>query len=253
MTRGSLAAGVLGSVLWLSGCATAQQPDPLEPLNRKVFAFNEVVDKAVLKPVATAYKDHIPSPVRKGVTNFFANLGDLWSAVNLMLQGRVGDSLSDVMRFNTNTVFGLLGVLDFATPLGMPRHGEDFGRTLGRWGVGPGAYLVWPLLGPSTLRDSVGLPIEVQISPTLFVEQVPVRNTMTATRLVDTRANLLEATGLLDDLSLDKYAFTRNAYLQRRQKQIERSKPGKPDDDEYEEVTPASPAASAPAAAASAP
>lgn len=221
--RRALAALLLPVVWWLAGCATAQNPDPIEPFNRKMFAFNEAVDQAVLKPVATAYVEHVPSPVRTGVTNFFNNVGDLWSAVNLFLQARVGEGFSDVARFGLNTVFGILGVFDVATDVGLERHGEDLGRTFGRWGAGPGAYIVWPLLGPSTVRDSIGLPIEMQVSPNAFINDVPVRNTLTVTRVINTRANLLGATGLLDDLALDKYSLQRDAFLQRRESQIYRS------------------------------
>jgi phospholipid-binding lipoprotein MlaA len=236
---------VVTASLALGACATAQNPDPFEPVNRKVYAFNDVVDRAVLKPVATVYKDNVPSPVRTGVTNFFANFSDIWSAINLFLQGRVADGLSDLTRVGTNTVFGVLGLFDVATDLGMERHGQDFGQTLGRWGVGPGAYLVLPLLGPSSGRDVLGLPIEWQISPNQFIEQVPVRNTLTATRIVNTRANLLSTTGLLDDIALDKYSFTRDAYLQRRRSLIY---DGNPPDEDAEAPLPAAGAASAPGA-----
>jgi len=207
---------LLCSVVLLTGCATAQRPDPLEPLNRKVFAFNEAVDKVVLKPAAQVYEAVLPSPVQLAVSNFFGNVRDVWSAVNLFLQGRIADGFSDVMRFGTNTVFGFGGVMDVATELGFERHGEDFGQTLGRWGIPNGAYIVWPILGPSTLRDSIGLPVDLQASPESLVSVSLTRNTMTGIRLVSTRAGLLPATKLIDEIALDKYAFVRNAYLQRR-------------------------------------
>jgi phospholipid-binding lipoprotein MlaA len=204
------------STTLIAGCATAQRPDPIEPFNRKIFAFNEGLDKVVLKPVATAYKAVLPSPVQTGVTNFFSNLGDPWSALNLMLQGRVKEGLSDVARFGTNTVVGCLGFVDFASGWGMPRHGQDFGQTLGAWGVGTGAYLVLPVLGPSDLRDTAALPIDSLGRAQTYVHDVPLRNSLTVLQAVNKRANLLQAEKLLDEVSFDKYTFLRDAYLQRR-------------------------------------
>jgi len=245
MRRRRLAA-LLCSVVLLAGCATAQRPDPLEPVNRQVFAFNEAVDQVVLKPVALAYEAVLPSPVQLAVSNFFGNVRDVWSAVNLFLQGRIADGFSDVMRFGTNTVFGFGGVMDVATELGFERHGEDFGQTLGRWGVPNGAYIVWPILGPSTLRDSIGLPVDMQASPEALVSVSLARNTMTGLRLVSTRAGLLSATKLIDEIALDKYAFVRNAYLQRRRSLVYDGNP--PDEEEADPVAdPAAAPASAPA------
>jgi phospholipid-binding lipoprotein MlaA len=224
-----LAAAGLGA-----GCATPQRPDPLEPLNRKVFAFNEGLDKAVLKPTATAYKAVVPGPVRTATTNFFNNLFDVWSAANLFMQGRMTDGLNDLMRFGSNSVFGLLGLADVATEMGLERHNEDFGQTLGRWGVGPGAYIVWPVLGSSTLRDSVALPLEIRITPETFVTPVRAANSMTALRLVNTRANLLQAGDILDGIALDKYVFIRDAYLQRRRNLVYDGDPP-PQDEEDDE------------------
>lgn len=248
-----LAAGLaVGGAGLLAGCATVQQPDPLEPINRKVFAFNEVVDTSVLKPAATVYRRVVPSPVRTAVGNFFHNVKDVWSATNLFLQGRPADGLQDMMRFGTNTVFGLFGLIDVATGLGLERHGEDFGQTLGRWGVSPGAYIVWPLLGPSTVRDSVGLPIEWRFSPNNWVDSVPTRNVLTVTRLVNTRADLLRATGMLDEIALDKYIFVRDAYLQRRRNQVYDGDPP-PLDDLGADYSDDAAAADAPAASAAVP
>jgi len=248
----------LAMACFVAGCATPQRPDPLEPMNRKVYAFNDAVDRTVLKPVATAYQDNIPQPVRTGVTNFFGNVKDVWSAVNLFLQGRVGDGFSDLARFGTNTVFGILGIFDVATDLGMPKHGEDLGQTLGKWGLGPGAYLVLPFFGPSTLRDVTDLPFDLQTSPTGFVEQIPLRNAMTATGIVNTRANLLGASALMDEIALDKYVFLRDAYLQRRLSLVydgnPPAQPAEPEEDLEEEADAAAAAPAAPAAsAASAP
>jgi phospholipid-binding lipoprotein MlaA len=226
---------LLCSAVVLSGCVTAQRPDPLEPLNRKVFAFNDAVDTAVLKPVAQVYKVVLPSPVQLAVSNFFGNVKDAWSAVNLFLQGRFADGFSDVMRFGTNTVFGFAGVMDIATELGFERHGEDFGQTLGRWGVPSGAYIVWPILGPSTVRDSIGLPVDMMATPESLVSVSLTRKTMTGLRLVSARAGVLSATGLIDDIALDKYAFVRNAYLQRRRSLVYDGNP--PDEEEPDEMS----------------
>ncbi len=213
-----LAAGLL------TGCATgpnAQPQDPLEPLNRSVYNFNEAVDSAVLKPVATGYRDTLPSPVRTGVSNFFGNLKDAWSSLNGVLQGRPREAAEDFMRVNVNTVFGLFGLIDVASDMGIPRTTMDFGQTLGRWGVTPGPYLVLPLLGPSTVRDTPGLLVDAHGDP---VSQggadVAVRNSAYVLRAVDTRAGLLATTDLLEQVALDKYTFVRDAYLQRRDEQV---------------------------------
>lgn len=211
-------------VALMTGCATGPQADPrdpLEPFNRSVTRFNDGVDEAVLKPVATAYREVVPSPVRTGVGNFFGNLRDLWSFVNAVLQARPQEAAENFMRFNVNTFFGLGGVIDIASEMGIPRTPLDMGHTLGRWGVPPGPYLVLPLMGPSTLRDGVGLVVDGRADPLGQVEPIADRNGLYALRLTDTRAELLRATDVLDQIALDKYAFTRDAYLQRRQSQIE--------------------------------
>ena len=222
----------LGSLLvtaGLAGCATVQQPNPPEAVNRKLFAFNEALDTALVKPAATAYRAVLPAPVRTAASNFFGNLGDAWSAANLLLQGRVADGLSDVMRVGSNTVFGLLGLADVATEMGLPRHGADFGQTLGRWGFNAGAYVVWPVFGPSTIRDSVALPLEWRLGPEYFAHTATVRNALPTTHRIDTRANYLDASKLLDDIAWDKYEFVRDAYLARRRSLICDCDPSAPD------------------------
>lgn len=253
--RGSML--VAAAVAITAGCATPQRPDPLERANRQVFAFNEAVDKYVIVPPATLYRDVVPIGVRRSVDNFFNNLKDAWSSVNLLLQGRPADSVNDFARFSVNTVLGIGGVFDVGSEMGLEPHREDFGQTLGRWGVEPGAYLVLPILGPSTLRDAVGLPVDFKASPDQVAETVATRNMMTAVRVINARAGLLGATELLDDIALDKYSFVRDAYLQRRRSLVYDGEP--PEDEERGDPPSTSappapaPGASAPAGAASAP
>ncbi len=215
----------------LQGCATGPQAnpaDPLEPFNRSVYSFNEGLDRAVLKPVATAYQDITPSPVRTGVTNFFANLSDAWSMVNNVLQARPAEAMDSLFRVTTNTLWGVGGIFDVATELKIPRHKEDFGQTLGTWGLASGPYVVLPLFGPSSVRDTAGLVVDMQGDLVSQSSNVPARNSLKSLNLVDTRANLLGAGDLLDQAALDKYAFTRDAYLQRRKSLIggnERTEP----------------------------
>lgn len=230
LARGGAALLVAGV---LAGCATgpdAHPRDPMEPFNRGVYQFNEAVDQAVLKPVAEGYVAAVPRPVRTGVHNFFGNLRDLWSAINAALQARPQPAAENFMRFSVNTVFGFGGVLDIATEMGIERTPLDFGHTLGRWGVPTGPYVVLPLLGPSTVRETVALPVDGQGDPIgEGVDHIPTRNSATALRLVDTRASLLRAGDLLEQAALDKYSFTRDAYLARRQSQIDAARGVDPD------------------------
>lgn len=233
LRRGAL----LFTILALVGCATgpnANPKDPLEPLNRSVYGFNDAVDRALIKPVATVYKDVLPAPIRTGVTNFFANLQDAWSGFNNALQLKGQASAESFMRFGVNTFLGLAGVLDIASEMGIERHTKDFGHTLGYWGVGPGPYLVLPLLGPSTLRDTAALPIDSQGNLLNNVSDVPARNSATAVNLLDRRARLLDATQMLDEVALDPYSFTRDAFLQRRRSAVYDGDPP----DEIEPVPP---------------
>lgn len=226
-----ITAGIVFALI--SGCASGPQTnptDPLEPLNRKIYAFNETVDGLVLKPAAIGYQAVTPRPIRVGVNNFFSNFGDFWSGLNGVLQLRPVVATDSFMRFSVNSVFGLGGVLDVADELGIERHPEDFGKTLGRWGVPSGAYLVFPIFGPSTLRDSTTILIENRYDPVSHVNDIRLRNSATALRIVDTRANLLRLTNFLDDAALDKYSFTRDAFLQKRRAEIYR--PGA-NEDEY--------------------
>jgi phospholipid-binding lipoprotein MlaA len=208
----------------LAGCASgpgANPKDPLEPFNRNMSEFNDKVDKAVLKPVATVYSDVAPDLVRTGVSNFFSNLGDVWSFINATLQLRPLEAAENFMRFNVNTVFGLGGVLDVASEMGIERTRLDFGQTLGRWGVPSGPYLVLPIFGPSSFRDAAGFTVEARGDLVQGLEDVSLRNSLYALRAVETRANLLRASSMLEGAALDRYSFTRDVYLQRRQSQVE--------------------------------
>jgi phospholipid-binding lipoprotein MlaA len=220
--RKLLAVLLLGGLL--SGCATGPNVDPrdpIEPFNRGVSRFNDAVDDALLKPVATVYRDVAPDPVRTGVSNFFGNLRDGWSAINAALQLRPREATENALRFGVNTVFGLVGVWDVASEMGIERTTLDFGQTLGRWGIPPGPYLVLPIFGPSSVRDAAGFSVEARGDLVGNLDRIPTRNSLIALRVVDTRANLLRATSMLEGAALDKYSFTRDFYLQRRENQIE--------------------------------
>jgi phospholipid-binding lipoprotein MlaA len=194
--------------------------DPLETFNRGIFKFNDVVDRAVLKPVATAYVDVAPGFVRQGVGNFFGNLEDAWSIVNNTLQLKGRDAAESLVRFGVNTFIGLGGVLDIASEMNVDKHTKDFGHTLGYWGVAPGPYLVLPILGPSTLRDGMARLVDAQGDIAANISHIPTRNTVLAVRVVDVRAGLLKTTEMIDEIALDRYTFTRDAYLQSRRSSI---------------------------------
>jgi phospholipid-binding lipoprotein MlaA len=236
----------------LAGCATiregrggpGQRLDPWENWNRKVFNFNEGLDDAVLKPVATFYSDVVPQPVRRSVTNFFNNFSDAWSAINNMLQGKFALGFEDATRVGANTLFGLGGILDVASEMGLEHHYEDFGQTLGRYGVGAGAYVVLPILGPSTVRDTAATPLDRLASPPALFDGTGTQIGFTLLQIINTRSDLLGATRVIDDISLDKYTFIRDAYLQRRRSLVF-------DGDVPETPEPPDEGASAPAGAAS--
>ena len=254
---------LLVATLLLGACTTlkdarggpGQKLDPWESWNRKVFAFNEGLDTNVLKPVATVYAKVVPQFVRRSVDNFFGNAADAWSAVNNVLQGKFQPAFEDTVRFTTNSVFGFFGLLDIASEFGLDHHYEDFGQTLGTWGLGAGAYLVWPLFGPSTVRDSIALPLDRSVSPALVLNDGRAQWGITVLQIINTRANLLGASRLLDDIALDKYSFLRDAYLQRRRSLVfdgEDPPSPAPRDDADGAAAPGA-AAAAPGAAASAP
>lgn len=214
---------VAAALAGLSGCASTGQPhpsDPLEGFNRAMFSFNDGVDTVALKPAATVYKTVLPSFVQTGVGNFFGNLADVWSSINNFLQGKGEDGLTDMMRVAVNSTLGLGGLLDIGSEAGLPKHKEDFGQTLGKWGVGSGPYVVLPLFGPSTLRDSAALPVDLLGDPWSYAEPAQVFNVGSVVRVVDLRAAALEAGDLVEDAALDRYAFIRDAFLQRRQSKV---------------------------------
>jgi phospholipid-binding lipoprotein MlaA len=219
IVRWSAIAAVSASALVLGGCAaTGSNPqDPYESFNRKVQSFNDGVDDAVLKPVATAYQTVTPQPVRTGVGNFFGNVGDLWSMVNHLLQGNGLQAYNHMVRFTTNTVLGIGGLLDIATEMGVDRQKQDFGRTLGAWGIKPGPYLVLPLLGPSTVRDTVALPADWNGNVLSELRPISHRNALVGLKVVDDRARLLKAGDIVDSVALDRYVLLRDVYLQSRQ------------------------------------
>ena len=228
---------VLLATLQLAGCASAPQhnpEDPLEPFNRSMFAFNEGLDKAIAKPVAQGYQNLTPYPVRLHVGNFFNNLQDGWTVVNNALQLRPMAFAESFFRFGFNTFLGMGGFVNVADSMGLPREQQDFGKTLGRWGVLSGPYVVLPVLGASTVRDSAGLVVDLDADLLhQGIDHIPSRNSLYALRLVDKRANLLAAGNILEEAALDKYAFMRNAYLQKRRSDIDALRHQKAADDDY--------------------
>lgn len=222
MTRIPYRTVLLGVALALSGCATGSNPrDPLENYNRAMFSFNDKLDQVVLKPAATAYENVLPSFVQTGVGNFFGNIGDVWTAVNNLLQGKLENGMTDIMRVAVNSTMGFLGVLDIGSEAGLAKHKEDFGQTLGVWGLESGPYVVLPVFGSSTVRDTAALPVDLSADLWSYKDPVNVRNIGIGVRLVDQRAALLGASSLIEDAALDKYEFTRDAYLQRRQSLVQ--------------------------------
>lgn len=213
----------LMGLLLATGCATgpnANLQDPLEPWNRGVYKFNNAVDRAVLKPAATGYQKLVPSPVRTGIGNFFSNLADVWSMVNHALQGEMGYAGKTALRVSLNTVLGIGGLFDVATPAELTAPRADLGQTLGKWGVPTGPYLVLPVLGPSTLRDGVGTITATYYDPVNRVSDNATRNVLIGTRLINIRSQLLNTTETVDDIALDEYTFFRDVYLKRRQNMI---------------------------------
>lgn len=241
-------AGTLAAASLLAGCATgpqANKDDPLEPMNRVVFKVNDTVDQYVAIPIAKGYQKVTPEPARTAVSNFFSNLADVGNFANNVLQGKGVDAAETLMRVAINSVLGIGGLIDIATPAGLGKHSQDFGLTLGVWGVPAGPYLVLPVFGPSSFRDGVGVGASIYLDPAHYFDPAW-RNTMFGINVVSTRANLLGATDLLSQAALDKYAFVRDAYMQRRQYLIDSGSGKLPS---YEEDDEAAPDGAAPDAA----
>jgi phospholipid-binding lipoprotein MlaA len=219
----SASLALLAGVLALQGCATVQTADardPWESMNRSVYQFNDVVDTVAIKPAAQLYVKVLPSFVRTGVGNFLGNLGDVWSMANSALQLKGQATVETFMRINVNTFLGLGGLLDVATEMRLEKHREDFGQTLGYWGVKPGPYVVLPLLGPSTLRDTLALPLDMQGDASRQFSDDATRNALTVTRVLDIRSGLLQTVDVVKAASLDPYSFVRDGFLQKRRNDI---------------------------------
>ena len=224
--------------IFLSGCAASNNPkDPLESMNRSVFAFNEKVDENILKPVAKAYSYAAPDPIQKMISNFYSNLDDIVVIFNDILQLKFREAGSDSARFLINTTLGFAGIIDYGTDYGFPKRNEDFGQTLGYYGVGSGPYIVIPIFGGRTLRDAGGGLVDIATNPifyTGFFVAPWIAPTIGAARAVDTRAQLIEQGEIIDEAALDKYEFIRDAYLQRRRSLIFDGNPPRSMDDDLE-------------------
>lgn len=218
----TMRSAVIATVIALTGCASVNSNprDPFEGFNRTMFSFNDKVDQVALKPAAQVYRTIVPNVAQIAVGNFFGNLGDVWTGVNNILQGKVQDGITDFMRFTFNSTFGLGGLIDIMSDAGLQKHKEDFGQTLGKWGVVSGPYVVLPLLGSSTVRDTAALPLDFKGDLWSYADPVRVRNTGTVIRLLDARASVLDASDLIEGAALDRYEFVRDAYLQRRESKI---------------------------------
>ncbi len=205
----------------LSGCATTGDPrDPIESVNRGIYYFNDGVDTMFVKPLAEVYRGVLPPLARTGVNNVFSNLNDVIVALNNLLQGKFDAAISDIARLMVNTTVGLIGIFDVATEAGLEKHNEDFGQTLGYWGIGDGPYLVLPFLGPRNLRDTAGLIGDFKLDPVIYIDPTRDRNATLGLRLVSRREALLGASRILEVAALDEYAFVREAYLQQRRNLI---------------------------------
>ena len=220
--------------LLFSGCATIEGPpnpdDPFESFNRSMYAFNDTIDTYVMKPVAKGYQAVTPDPVDKGITNFFSNINDIFVIINDLLQLKLGQAASDTSRFFINSTLGLLGFIDVATDFGLPKHEEDFGQTMGYWGVESGPYLVLPFFGPSSVRDGAGFVVDASMSLNIVYDDMSDahRRGMIGLFYIDKRADLLKASSIVEDTAPDPYAFIRDAWVQRRQNLVYDGNP--PDD-----------------------
>jgi len=227
----SLIVSVLLSLSLLGGCASiegqADPDDPLESFNRAMYSFNDTLDQAILKPVAQGYNAALPDPVNKGVSNFFSNLEDVVVVFNDLLQFKFEQALSDTARIFFNSTIGIFGLIDVASGMDLPKHDEDFGQTLGYWGVDTGAYIVWPFFGPSNVRDTVGSISDAYVNPLYDITPDSTRDGLVVLDAIDTRAGLLSASKILKEAALDPYLFVRDAYLQRRENLVYDGNPPK--------------------------
>ncbi len=223
---------VLISLLLISGCATTSQSnDPLESYNRAMYSFNDFADRAVIKPVAKVYDAVTPDPISQAISNVFSNLNDITVIINDLLQFKFSQAADDTGRFLLNSTVGFAGIFDVAGYAGHTKNDEDFGQTLGAWGIQPGAYVVLPFFGPRTVRDSIGLVGDIYTDPVIYIDHVATRNAVTATRIVDNRASLFRAEKVLDEAALDEYSYVRDAYLQHRQNLVYDGNPPESEDD----------------------
>lgn len=235
MTRVLLLAALIGAATGCASTAERDPRDPWEPLNRGIYSFNDKLDTYLARPVATGYTKVVPSEIRERVRNVFANIGDVFIGVNNFLQGKFEDGVSDWARFAFNTTIGLFGIHDVATDMGYEKHNEDFGQTFGRWGAPTGPYLVLPILGSSDVRDGVGWGFDFYTDPLNETQPFAVHWGLVTLRLVQTRADLLDASRILEEAALDKYVFQRDAYLQRRRSLVYDGHPPRekqPDDED---------------------
>ena len=216
----------LAATMNMVGCAsTANNPrDPFEGFNRVMFSVNEGID-VVVKPVAKGYDKVMPSPVKTGIGNFFGNIADLWIAVNNFLQGKPAEGASDIGRVLVNSTVGIVGLIDVASDLGLEKHAEDFGQTLGKWGVGEGPYLFWPIIGPRNVRDTFGFAVDASADPVVHLHDVSARNTLIGIRFIDLRASLLPADKVIEEAAFDKYNYIRDAYFQNRRNAVHDGNP----------------------------
>tara|TARA_R110001606_G_scaffold363430_3_gene517586 strand:- start:41764 stop:42489 length:726 start_codon:yes stop_codon:yes gene_type:complete len=228
---------ILTGITLLTGCATANKVDgvndPLEGYNRAMYSINDTVDRAVIKPVAKGYDTVVPTGISQGVSNFFSNLNDITVILNDLLQFKFGQALDDTGRFALNTTVGFAGILDVATLAGHDKNNEDFGQTLGTWGIQPGPYVVLPFFGPRNFRDTFGLVADIYTDPVTYVDDAGARNAIVATHVIDSRANHLSIKKVLDQAALDEYSYVRNAYLQHRQNLVYDGNPPKDDFDVF--------------------
>ena len=230
------ALAMIAIMAFLSGCAsTYNNPqDPYEGYNRAMYKFNDTLDKAVIKPVAQGYDAVVPEPISWGISNFFSNLNEITVIINDLLQGKFQQAAHDAGRFGLNSTVGVFGIFDVAGHAGYKKNNEDFGQTLGVWGAEPGAYVVLPLFGPRTVRDSFGLVGDMFTDPVMYVEGDDARLALAGTRLIDSRAKLLGASKVVSEASDDEYAYIRDAYLQRREYLVHDGNPPNAEDEDFD-------------------